>query len=142
MRPKPRRATAHITTQPGRRPSRPGRRQAPAPLAPQAAIEFATGAFGLVSLAIFDQVGALTAGRPLPAVAAVNLGRVLVTTLLMGATLPLLVGHLARRSGNVATRLARSTMSTRSALVPPASSASRCYFRSPARRVRSRLRSG
>src|SRR5690242_15187752 len=66
-----------------------------------AAIELATGAFGLVSLAIFDRVGALTAAWPLPAMAAVNLALVIVPTLLMGATLPLLVGHLARRSGNV-----------------------------------------
>jgi len=66
-----------------------------------AAIELMTGAFGVVSLAIFDQVGALTVGWPLPAMAAVNLGLVLVPTLLMGATLPVLVGHLVRRSGNV-----------------------------------------
>src|SRR5713226_8775454 len=32
-----------------------------------AAIELTTGAFGLVSLAIFDEVGALTAAWPLPA---------------------------------------------------------------------------
>jgi spermidine synthase len=66
-----------------------------------AGIELATGAFGLVSLAIFDQVGALTAAWPLPAMAAVNLALVLVPTLLMGATLPLLVSHVVRRSGNV-----------------------------------------
>src|SRR5262245_906053 len=66
-----------------------------------AAIELATAAFGVVSLAIFDQVGAWTAGWPLPAMAAVNLGLVIVPTLLMGATLPILVGHLVRGSGNV-----------------------------------------
>src|SRR5439155_2563781 len=38
---------------------------------------------------------------PLPAMATVNLGLVIVPTLLMGATLPVLVSHLARRSGNV-----------------------------------------
>src|SRR5262245_62874209 len=32
-----------------------------------AAIELATGLFGLASLALFDRVGALTAGWPLPA---------------------------------------------------------------------------
>src|SRR5438105_14375229 len=37
-----------------------------------AGIELLTGAYGLASLAIFDQVGALTAGWPLPATAAVN----------------------------------------------------------------------
>jgi spermidine synthase len=66
-----------------------------------AAIELLTGAFGFVSLAIFDRVGTLTAGWPLPAMAAVNLALVLVPTLLMGATLPILVAHLVRRSGNV-----------------------------------------
>jgi spermidine synthase len=66
-----------------------------------ATIELLTGAFGVVSLAIFDEVGTVTAGWPLPAMAAVNLGLVIVPTLLMGATLPLLVGHLVRRSGNV-----------------------------------------
>jgi spermidine synthase len=66
-----------------------------------AVIELATGAFGIVSLAVFDWVGAATAMWPLPAMAAVNLALVLVPTLLMGATLPLLVSHLVRRSGNV-----------------------------------------
>jgi spermidine synthase len=72
------------------------------PLLPLLAfIELITGAFGLASLAIFDQVGALTAGWSLPAMAAVNLALVIVPTLLMGATLPVLVSHLVRRSGNV-----------------------------------------
>src|SRR5947207_774570 len=72
------------------------------PLLPLLAlIELLTGAFGLVSLPIFDRVGALTATWPLPAMAAVNLGLVIVPTLLMGATLPVLVAHLVRRSGNV-----------------------------------------
>ncbi|MEA2936947.1 MAG: hypothetical protein QOC56_451 [Alphaproteobacteria bacterium] len=66
-----------------------------------AAIELLTGIFGVFSLAIFDQVGTLTAGWPLLAMGAVNLALVIVPTLLMGATLPLLVGHLVRRSGNV-----------------------------------------
>ena len=63
-----------------------------------AAIELMTGAFGLFSLAIFDSVGDLTLGLPLPATAAASLALVLVPTLLMGATLPLLVSHLVRRS--------------------------------------------
>ncbi len=66
-----------------------------------AAIELMTGAFGLFSLEIFDRVGDLTVARSLPVMAAVNLGLVLVPTLLMGATLPILVGHLVRRSGHV-----------------------------------------
>jgi spermidine synthase len=66
-----------------------------------AVIEILTGTFGIFSLAIFDQVGALTAGWPLPAMAAVNLGLVLVPTLLMGATLPLMVAHLVRHTEGV-----------------------------------------
>src|ERR1700688_818232 len=66
-----------------------------------AAIELLTGAFGLVSLSIFDKVGALASGLPLPLEAAGALGLVVVPTLLMGATLPVLVGQMVRRSGNV-----------------------------------------
>ena len=68
-------------------------------------IELMTGAFGLLSLEIFDQVSAFTAGLPLPATAAVSLALVIVPTLLMGATLPVLVGHLVRRSGHVGSAL-------------------------------------
>jgi len=72
------------------------------PLLPLLAlIELMTGGFGLVSLAAFDVIGAVTAAWPLPALAAVNLALVIMPTLLMGATLPLLVGHLVRRSGDV-----------------------------------------
>jgi spermidine synthase len=66
-----------------------------------AVIEFLTAAFGLVSLAIFDWVGALTIGWLTPLTAIVTLALVFVPTLLMGATLPVLVAHLVRRSGNV-----------------------------------------
>ncbi len=66
-----------------------------------AAIELLTGAFGFVSLTIFDKVGEFTIGLRLPATAAVTLALVVVPTLLMGATLPVLVSHLVRRSGSV-----------------------------------------
>ena len=66
-----------------------------------AAIELATAAFGIVSLSVFEQVGALIVNWSLPAMAAVNLLLVIVPTLLMGATLPILVSHLVRRSGEV-----------------------------------------
>jgi spermidine synthase len=66
-----------------------------------AAIELATAAFGLVSLGVFEQVGALIVNWSLPAMAVVNLLLVIVPTLLMGATLPILVSHLVRRSGEV-----------------------------------------
>ena len=71
------------------------------PLPLLAAIELLTGAFGFVSLTIFDKVGAFTIGLSLPATAAVTLALVVVPTLLMGATLPVLVSHLVRRSGNI-----------------------------------------
>jgi spermidine synthase/predicted MFS family arabinose efflux permease len=66
-----------------------------------AAIEIITAAFGLASLGIFERVGALIVEWPLPAMAAVNLLLVIIPTLLMGATLPILVSHLVRRAGGV-----------------------------------------
>lgn len=66
-----------------------------------AAIELATATFGIASLGTFEQVGALAVDWPLPAVAAINLLLVLIPTLLMGATLPILVAHLVRSSGEV-----------------------------------------
>jgi spermidine synthase len=66
-----------------------------------AAIELLTGAFGFVSLGIFDRVGELTIGLPLTVTAATTLSLVIIPTLLMGATLPVVVNHLVRRSGNV-----------------------------------------
>src|SRR6476659_574078 len=66
-----------------------------------AAIETATAAFGIVSLNVFEQVGDLVVNWPLPAVAAVNLLLVIIPTLLMGATLPILVSHLVQRSRQV-----------------------------------------
>lgn len=66
-----------------------------------AVIEGLTGLFGFASLAIFDRIGMMTFGVPLPVMALVTFALVLVPTLLMGATLPVLVGHLARISGNM-----------------------------------------
>ena len=66
-----------------------------------AAIELSTGAFGLFSLQIFEYVGGVVLGSALPVVALATLALVIVPTLLMGATLPLLVGHLVGRSGHV-----------------------------------------
>jgi spermidine synthase len=66
-----------------------------------AAIELMTAAFGVVSLGVFEQVGASIVNWPLAAVAAANLLLVIIPTLLMGATLPILVSHLVRRSGEV-----------------------------------------
>jgi len=66
-----------------------------------AGIELATGAFGLVSLGVFDEVASLVLGASLAVTAAASLALVIVPTLLMGATLPVLVGHLVRRTANV-----------------------------------------
>jgi spermidine synthase len=71
------------------------------PLPLLAAIELMTGAFGVVSLSIFDKAGEWMIGLSLPATAAGSLALVIVPTLLMGATLPVLVSHLVRRSGSI-----------------------------------------
>src|ERR1700744_5481088 len=67
------------------------KRRSGAPLPLLAAIELLTDAFGAVSLTIFDKVGGWTIGLSLPATAVVSLALVIVPTLLMGATLPVLV---------------------------------------------------
>src|SRR5262249_322581 len=72
------------------------KRRRATPLLLLAAIELATAAFGLISLNLFEAVGTLVVGWPLPAVAAINLLLVIVPTLLMGATLPFLVPPLGR----------------------------------------------
>ena len=66
-----------------------------------ALIEALTGAFGLVSLSIFESVGDWISGASLPMTALATMALVIVPTLLMGATLPLLVAHLVRRSHRV-----------------------------------------
>jgi len=65
------------------------------------AIELLTAAFGVVSLAVFEQVGHLMSDMPLIAMAAINLALVLIPTLLMGATLPILVSYLVKGSGRI-----------------------------------------
>src|SRR5690242_15214658 len=64
-------------------------------------IELATAAFGVGSLVLFEQVGQLALHWSLPAAAAVNLLLVIIPTLLMGATLPILIAHVTRISGEV-----------------------------------------
>jgi predicted membrane-bound spermidine synthase len=64
-------------------------------------IEASIGAFGSVSLWIFHRVGTLTAGHSTAATGIVAFALLLVPTVLMGSTLPLLVEHLVRRTGNV-----------------------------------------
>jgi predicted membrane-bound spermidine synthase len=66
-----------------------------------ACFELGIGLFGVLSLGIFDAAASLTLGAGHLATGLITFGLVLVPTMLMGATLPLLVGHVARRSGNV-----------------------------------------
>jgi spermidine synthase len=71
------------------------------PLVAFGAIEISIGLFGAASLWIFHRVGALTAGRSTFATGLCAFGLLLIPTLLMGSTLPLLVEHVVRTTGNV-----------------------------------------
>jgi len=64
-------------------------------------VELGIGAFGLLSLPLFHWVGKFTLDLPPVATALVTLLLVLVPTMLMGGTLPLLVAHMVRKNGNV-----------------------------------------
>lgn len=64
-------------------------------------VEILIGAYGAISLSLFDIVGEATGtGSPL-ATGMLCFLLVLVPTLLMGSTLPLLVAHYVNASGNV-----------------------------------------
>jgi spermidine synthase len=65
------------------------------------AIEISVGLFGAASLSLFHRIGALTAGASTAATGCVTFALLLVPTMLMGSTLPLLVEHFVRRTGNV-----------------------------------------
>jgi predicted membrane-bound spermidine synthase len=71
------------------------------PLVAFAAAELGIATFGAASLVLFHRVGEATVLWPAPAVATVTFLLLLVPTLLMGATLPLLTAHLVRRDPNV-----------------------------------------
>ena len=66
-----------------------------------AAVELGVAAFGAISLPLFHWVANFTAGAPPLETGAISFLLVLVPTVLMGATLPLLVAQLVRLSGNV-----------------------------------------
>jgi spermidine synthase len=66
-----------------------------------ACVELATGLYGFVSLDLFRWVGDHGLGTSTAGTAALSLLLVLIPTLLMGATLPLLVAHTVRVSGHV-----------------------------------------
>jgi len=64
-------------------------------------VELGIGLFGIVSLSLFHWVGSFTLGMSTLGTFFITFILVLFPTMLMGATLPLLVSHLVRASGNV-----------------------------------------
>lgn len=64
-------------------------------------VELAIGAYGLVSLPLLKVVGEATAQLPGPAIAGSTFALILLPTVLMGSTLPMLVAFLVGRSSNV-----------------------------------------
>lgn len=64
-------------------------------------VELGIAGFGMVSLPLFHWVGERTLGMSSFGTALVTFLLVLAPTMLMGGTLPLLVAHMVRRSGNV-----------------------------------------
>lgn len=64
-------------------------------------VELGIGVFGLVSLPLFSWIATGTSQAAGLSIGLVAFAAVLVPTLLMGATLPVLVAALVRRSGNV-----------------------------------------
>jgi len=64
-------------------------------------VEAGIGLFGFFSMALMHAVGDAVLGASAPVIALVTFLLVLFPTLLMGATLPLLVAHVVRASGNV-----------------------------------------
>jgi spermidine synthase len=64
-------------------------------------LELGVALFGLASLHLFHWAARFTAGASLPATVIFSLLLMIFPTVLMGATLPLLVQHFVRRSGHV-----------------------------------------
>jgi spermidine synthase len=63
--------------------------------------ELCTAAYGVVSLRLFHAVGVYTAGISLVGTTAISFTLLLIPTMLMGATLPMLVAYSVGRSRNV-----------------------------------------
>jgi predicted membrane-bound spermidine synthase len=84
--------------------------------------EIGVATFGILSLRIFHWAASFTAGSGLPSVIVFSLLLLLLPTMLMGATLPLLVEHLVRRSGRVGLSVSRLYF------VNTLGSAVACYF--------------
>lgn len=69
--------------------------------------ELSVAAFGFASLRILHRAAGFTSGASLPVVILCSFALLLAPTMLMGATLPLLVEHLVRRIAGVGTSVAR-----------------------------------
>ena len=65
------------------------------------AAELSTAAYGLFSLRLFHEVGQYTAGISLFGTTVISFTLLLIPTMLMGSTLPMLVAYSVRRSRNV-----------------------------------------
>src|SRR5215471_7768922 len=65
------------------------------------ALELGIAAYGVASLPLFHAVARFSAGAPPLETGLLSCALVLIPTVLMGATLPLLVAHLVKLSGNV-----------------------------------------
>lgn len=63
--------------------------------------EFGIGLFGMLSPTLIEAVGRLAIQAPLPIMAFANFALLLIPTVLMGATLPMLVAFLVKTVGNV-----------------------------------------
>lgn len=63
--------------------------------------EVAIALYGLASVDLLQTCAALFAGLSRPAAAALSFGLLILPTICMGATLPMLVAHAWQRSGNV-----------------------------------------
>lgn len=64
-------------------------------------IEFSIAIVGACSLTVLEAVARFTAGKSTAITGAASFALLLIPTMLMGSTLPLLVSHLVRRNGNV-----------------------------------------
>lgn len=71
------------------------------------AIELGIGVFGVFSLPLISRVGAAAQLQSLPMMTATVFGLLAIPTLLMGATLPVLVAYVHRESGDVRASVAR-----------------------------------
>ena len=77
------------------------RREIASPVKLFAMAEAGIGLFGLASLPLFGWLGVVTAGVGIATAGVIAFVVLLFPTLLMGATLPLLVGHLVKLDPNV-----------------------------------------